>query len=134
MKYTLKNISEWPHFAALAKFGETVSKAIAKEWERNGFTHNTPPQVHIDSIGGRYIKLAEFEQTPALTGPYKARSVYCFVDLTNGDLLKGSWKAPVKNGVRSNLNDPKVFEKFTVYGPAYLTGGGRFGTVAAILE
>lgn len=134
MKYNLSNISEWPHFAALVKFGETVTKAIAKEWNRNGFTHNTPPQVRIDSIGGRYIKLTEFEQTPSLTGPFKSRRVYCFVDLTNGDLLKGSWKAPVKNGVRANLNDVNVFDKFTVYGPAYLTGGGGFATVSSILK
>ena len=31
------------------------------------------------------------------------RSVYCFIDTTNGDILKGSWKAPVKNGVRGNI-------------------------------
>lgn len=31
------------------------------------------------------------------------KSVYCFINTENGDILKGSWKAPVKNGVRGNL-------------------------------
>lgn len=34
---------------------------------------------------------------------YGSRSVYCFIDLSNGDLLKAaSWKAPAK-GVRGNI-------------------------------
>jgi hypothetical protein len=31
------------------------------------------------------------------------RSVYCFINTENGDILKGSWKAPVKKGVRGNI-------------------------------
>lgn len=33
-------------------------------------------------------------------------SVHCFIDKTNGDILKAaSWKAPQKNGVRGNLKN-----------------------------
>jgi hypothetical protein len=32
------------------------------------------------------------------------RSVYCFIDLTNGNILKAAgWKAPAPNGVRGNI-------------------------------
>lgn len=132
-KYNLSNITEWPHFQALQKFGEAVTKAMAINWKQSKLTYNNPPQVRISSIGGRYIKLAVFEQEPHLTGPYKAKSVYCFVDLTNGDLLKGSWKAPVANGVRGNLNDANVLSCAGVYGLQYLVGPNRM-SVALLLK
>lgn len=61
----------------------------------------------------RYIRLVHSENG-------KDRSVYCFVDTTNGDLLKGSWKAPVKNGVRGNIFDQDTYANFNHYGPNYL--------------
>ena len=103
-------------------FGKAISDKIAAQWKADGMTYNTPSRVMVESVGSRYIKLGRFEQIPHLTGPFKCTSVYCFVDRTNGDLLKGAWKAPVKNGVRGNLNDADadLMKKFTVYGPAYL--------------
>jgi hypothetical protein len=42
--------------------------------------------------------------------------------MTSGDLLKGSWKAPVANGVRGNVKETNVLDKFTEHGPKYLRG------------
>ena len=133
MKYNLNNISEWPHFSALVRFGESITKAIEKHYAEQGFDFNAPPQIRIHSVGGRYLKLAHFEQDPPHSGHLKATSVYCFVDLTNGNILKGSWKAPVANGVRGNLNDADILSKVTPHGPAYLTGRGCYETVAQYL-
>ena len=47
-----------------------------------------------------------------------SRSVHSFVDTTNGDILKGSWKAPVRRGVRGNIFRPPY--AVTWHGPAYL--------------
>src|ERR1051326_3381400 len=51
------------------------------------------------SQGKKFIRLISVTKNGS-------RSVYCFVDKTNGDILKGSWKAPVKNGVRGNIFEP----------------------------
>jgi hypothetical protein len=130
MKYNLSNITEWPLFPELEKFGADVTQAKAIEWKNANFTHAPAPQVRITSVGARYIKLATFE----LNRTWKAASVFCFVDLTNGDILKGSWKSPVRDGVRGNLKDKDILSKVTTYGPVYLVGGGGFNTVANILK
>ena len=102
----------------LTDFIRGVNKKINNYWTSMNFTHNDAPVVMVDSIGKRYAKLAIFEKSPAKTGPLVAKSVYCFYDIANGDLLKGSWKAPVANGVRGNVKETNVLEKFTEYGPA----------------
>jgi hypothetical protein len=104
----------------LTDFIRGVNKKINNYWTSMNFTHNDAPVVMVDSIGKRYAKLAVFEKSPAKTGPLVAKSVYCFYDIANGDLLKGSWKAPVANGVRGNVKETNVLDKFTEYGPAYL--------------
>jgi hypothetical protein len=102
----------------LTDFIRGVNKKINNYWTSMNFTHNDAPVVMVDSIGKRYAKLAIFEKSPAKTGPLVAKSVYCFYDIANGDLLKGSWKAPVANGVRGNVKETNVLDKFTEYGPA----------------
>ena len=102
----------------LTDFIRGVNKKLNNYWTSMNFTHNDAPVVMVDSIGKRYAKLAIFEKSPAKTGPLVAKSVYCFYDIANGDLLKGSWKAPVANGVRGNVKETNVLDKFTEYGPA----------------
>ena len=104
----------------LTDFIRGVNKKLNDYWHRNNFTHNDAPVIMIDSVGKRYAKLAQCERVPHLTGPLKATGVYCFYDVATGDLLKGTWKAPVANGVRGNVKDPNVLDKFTEHGPAYL--------------
>lgn len=72
----------------------------------------TLPQIKVGfEMGKRYVRV--------FTNNGTQRSVHSFVDMTNGNILKGSWKAPVKNGVRGNINeDPsKVINH---HGPNYL--------------
>ena len=104
----------------LTDFIRGVNKKISDYWTRMNFTHAEAPIVMVESIGKRYAKLAKFTLNP-ITRKLEAESVYCFYDIANGDLLKGSWKAPVANGVRGNVKDPNVLSRFTEHGPAYLT-------------
>lgn len=104
----------------LVNFINGVNDLLKDYWTKNQFDFNDPPVVMVENVGRRYAKLAVYEKTPYKTGPLVANRVYCFYDLTNGDLLKGSWKAPVANGVRGNVNEPNVLNKFDWHGPRYL--------------
>jgi len=103
----------------LTDFIRGVNKKISDYWTQMNFTHSEAPIVMVDSIGKRYAKLATCKRS-RVTGKLEADSVYCFYDIESGDLLKGTWKAPVANGVRGNVKDPNVLSKFTEHGPAYL--------------
>lgn len=52
-------------------------------------------------------------------------SVFCFVDMASGNVLKAAgWKAPAK-GVRGNINDASDgMNAVNVYGANYITGRG----------
>jgi len=106
----------------LTDFIRGVNKKINDYWTNNGFDYNDPPLVMVESVGRRYAKLVVFQKKPWKTGPLVADHVYCFYDIWNGDLLKGTWKAPVAKGVRGNVKDPNVLDNFTEYGPKYLRG------------
>jgi hypothetical protein len=103
----------------LTDFIRGVNKKISDYWTRMNFTHSDAPLVMVENIGKRYAKLAKFRLNP-ISQKLEAEGVYCFYDMTNGDLLKGTWKAPVSNGVRGNVKEPNVLSKFTEHGPAYL--------------
>ena len=69
------------------------------------------PVITADD-GRRYAKI--------IVSDSSSRSVYCFVDLTNGDVLKAAtWKAPAKHS-RGNIfaNDPTA--GVNVYGANYI--------------
>lgn len=107
----------------LTDFIRGVNKKINDYWVQNGFDYNDPPVIMVERVGPKYAKLAVYEKQPCKTGPLVAKSVYCFYDHTNGDLLKGTWKAPVAKGVRGNIKDTNVLDKFDWHGPKYLRGG-----------
>jgi len=65
------------------------------EYHQKNFPTMTPPKIET-SAGGQYIRV--------ISGGKIDRSVYCFIDTTNGDILKAAgWKAPTKNDVRGNI-------------------------------
>lgn len=73
-------------------------------------TNNTV--VFVEGPGQRYVRI--IRACPPL------RSVYAFVDKTNGDiLLPASWKAPAKHA-RGNVCDPATWTCAGPYGIAYL--------------
>ena len=66
--------------------------------------------VRVD-LGRRYAKLV----TTSLS-----RSVFCFVDLDNGDILKAAtWKAPAKHA-RGNIFAENPLDGVNPYGANYL--------------
>lgn len=70
------------------------------------------PKISV-SKGSRYAKL--------ITENYSQKSAFCFVDLTNGNILKcASWTAPAK-GVRGNIQSEDFgLSCITQYGAKYL--------------
>lgn len=66
-------------------------------------------------MGRRYARIVRTE-----TGHHTGRSVHCFIDVTNGDILKAaSFKAPAKHA-RGNIFNENALEGVGVYGAAYL--------------
>jgi hypothetical protein len=65
------------------------------------------------TVGRRYVKVI------AVLGNVQ-RSVHCFVDMKNGDVLKAAgWNKPAK-GARGNINDyANGLGRMTPYGAAY---------------
>ena len=117
------SIENNPIAARLLWFIEAVNKGLAIHWNNMQFSHNSPPKIMIEAVGKKYIRLVNCKQVPAHTGPYFPDGVYCFVNATNGDVLKAaSYKAPAPNGVRGNINDADILSKATPYGLVYLRG------------
>jgi hypothetical protein len=70
------------------------------------------PAVSID-WGKRYARIVKDDGNQ--------RSVHCFVDLTNGDVLKAAgWKAPAKHARGSVLAEDYGISAVSVYGAHYL--------------
>jgi hypothetical protein len=75
---------------------------------------------HIDTIGSRYIKIAQGSRKYLKEGQEPSRSVHAFVDAMTGDLLMpAGWKAPAK-GARGNILDEA--QRATI-----VAGADRFG-------
>jgi hypothetical protein len=80
-------------------------------------TRNCPilPRVVITMERGmRYVRIVKGQEDGS------HRSVHSFVDKTNGDILKGSWKSPVKNGVRGSIFNDDCMQGMSHHGPEYL--------------
>lgn len=105
-------------FAAFLKGAQKHSD----DWYDKNFPSNSRPTM-IYEIGPKYVRVVKWE--PDRNAPTDQKkgghSVYCFIDRTNGNMLKGSWKAPVKNGVRGNILQPgHALDKCNWHGPIYL--------------
>lgn len=72
---------------------------------------NKDPELTAEA-GKKYIRVVRSDI---------GRSVYCFVDMTTGDILKpASWKAPAKHA-RGNIYNPMTWTCVGPFGIAYLT-------------
>lgn len=82
---------------------------------------NLPREYLSVNFGRRYAKL--------IKGYGNNRGVYCFVDMTNGDVLKAAtWRAPAKHA-RGNLFAPDGGLGCTgPYGAAYMDTHGNLET------
>lgn len=96
----------------LATFVEGVQAMVSKHYAAE-LTNLTPP-VFTVTEGRRYLRVVRTETFGA------SRSVFCFVDKTNGDILKAAtWKAPAKHA-RGNVFDENPLDAVTRCGAKYL--------------
>ena len=107
--------------ARLNDYVALVTDLNAKYWTRMGFTHAPAPVGKLDSIGKRFAKIIVED-----SGNYTGASVHSFVDMNNGDIIKGTWKAPIRTpkkglAVRGNIfSDDLGKSKINNHGPKYL--------------
>jgi hypothetical protein len=102
-----------PHFSvALAHWLAGAQAKIDAHFAQH-FTLVAPPKLSLEP-GQRYVKVVS-------TGDRGQRSVFAFIDSTNGDVLKAeSWRKPAKHA-RGNLFDPTGgLGRVGVWGPEYL--------------
>ena len=111
-------------------------------WKVMGYTFGPAPEVDV-IFGNKYAKVVTKgrqwkDGDPDIVGEentgivYGQTTVHSFVNMENGDILKGNWKAPVKNGVRGNIYAEDVgADRINEYGPVYLRGfsAGRKGLI-----
>ena len=103
----------------LDKYVEMIQQKNNHYWKINEFTFSDPPIVSA-WIATKYAKIVKEDANGGQT------FVHSFVNLENGDILKGNWKAPVKNGVRGNIfADDLGASVVTEHGPMYLKPGRR---------
>lgn len=89
-------------------FLKLLGEMYAEHFRINKFQWEPP--VFIRQTGPKYIRIVLTERG--------TNSVYCFIDRSNGDILKSDgWKKPAK-GARGSIYNPNcdVGVKATVYG------------------
>ena len=97
---------------ALATYVSLVQK-VNDEYMQKNFP--TLPRVVITvDRNSKYIRIVKGNENGG------HRSLHSFVDRTNGNILKGSWKAPVKNGVRGSIFNENPMKGMDHHGPCYL--------------
>jgi hypothetical protein len=97
-----------------------ISAAVLAQHQRDYPTF--PPNwdtITLRSVGPKYAKLVRTRP-----GEPIGHSVYCFIDMTNGDILKAAgWKTPAK-GARGNIRVGTAANWFngalTANGAAYM--------------
>jgi hypothetical protein len=84
-------------------------------------TNNDPTIRFATDVGPRYIRVV-CVRPPDWEGDHEHRSVHCFVDRTNGEVLRGGWKQPRQTKQsRGNIFDVNNgLGSMAKYGPAYL--------------
>jgi len=74
---------------------------------------NLPPSIYTAEYGSSYCKIVENRHGGG-------RTVYCFIDLSNGDILKAAtWKAPAKIP-RGNIFNHDMLKGTNLYGADYI--------------
>ena len=103
----------------LAQYVGMVQEKNNAYWKAMDFTFSDPPAIVVN-YGKKYAKVVKLDQ---LNG---SRSVHSFVDMSNGDIIKGNWKAPVRTkakglAIRGNIfADDLGSDRVNEHGPYYL--------------
>ena len=113
-----------------------INKAMLKHYQAN-FTHLEAPSVGVDGNGKKYLRVSNFKFV-ANRGKWYPESVFFFVDLTNGNLLRpATYKAPELKNPRGNVFDKDILTKLTPYGVVYVRGpkvGSDLQSILGITE
>lgn len=86
-------------------------------WLTAGYPSDNERRDNLEvgyDVGPKYIRI--------WIKTFETKMLYCFLNSQNGDLLKGSWASPVKNGVRGNIYKgiQEWENKFNWHGPKRL--------------
>lgn len=82
---------------AIAKLFDIIKEKIVKRYREMHIDNLPIPTLSVEP-GKRYIRVVESQGSTS-------KSVFCFIDKTNGDILKAaSWKAPARHK-RGNVFD-----------------------------
>jgi len=96
--------------AALGEFVAATQEKINTEFARM-YQHVKPPKLVVVR-GSKNVKIVEQGQG--------SRSVFCFVRIADGDILKAaSWKAPAKHS-RGSIYVNRGQEAVSIYGANYI--------------
>ena len=88
---------------------------LITKYSQTHFPNLTPNTLSVDP-GMRYLKIVSTKHDFGVQ-----RSVYCFIDRTNGDVLKAaSWKAPAKHARGNIYATDNGLECMDSYGAKYL--------------
>lgn len=104
--------------AAVARFTNECARLVAEDYKRfTSLVEAGYSRTVLVEFGRRYAKLISMD---VRNGETSAHSVYCFVDMTNGDILKAAtWKAPAKHARGNVLSDERM-NAVTAYGAVYI--------------
>lgn len=87
---------------------------IHTDYMAREFPNQTPDEISF-TTGKRYVRVVRKRMDD------KSGSVHCFVDMTNGDVLKAAgWKTPAKHARGNIFDEWDGLKNMNEYGPAYL--------------
>jgi hypothetical protein len=99
--------------SAINAFVAKLQKALNAHWKKNNYVG--VPQLSIDK-GSKYWRIVKNDEG--------SRSVYCFIDISNGNILKPKgWKAPETKNPRGNIfGSDGGMGAMNPYGANYIKG------------
>ena len=100
---------------ALATFITGCQETVDRYHEHMGYGDINAVEITLDPNGRRYKRIVRSDVNGS------SRSVHCFVDTTNGDVLKAAgWKSPAKHARGNIFDDHNGLSRMGPYGPEYL--------------
>jgi len=102
----------------LDKYVDMITDLLAEYWTRNSYTHSPAPTAKIHNVGERFARISIAEDG-------KSVSLHSWIDMKTGDIIKGSWKAPIRTkkglAIRGNILSADLGRsKIDYHGPKYL--------------
>lgn len=115
-----RKVTKLDYDTALENFLAEAQQIVNEYFSRNGFSH--PSKISADFPGKKYTRIISTRVDSEGNEIESQRSVYCFINQENGDILKGkSWKAPELKNPRGNIYKPETIRSAVgAHGASYL--------------